>query len=372
VNVANGKLYYRLLKFPSQIHDYRVLNYWMPNVNRIGLVAIGRNEGERLHQCLLSAIGKVTRIVYVDSGSTDGSVELARSLGVAVVELDLFIPFTAARARNAGFEQLREKFPEVEYVQFIDGDCEVVEGWLEAAAETLDANPEVVAVCGWRRERYPERSIYNRICNLEWRMGPVGPTLSFGGDVMIRTAALAAVGGYDGSVIAAEDDELSVRLRGAGGKLLRIDRNSTLHDANMHSMSQWWQRGKRCGYAFAQVSHMHGARPERKFIKEVRRTCLWGGILPLGALALALPTHGLSGIAFGRYPLTALQVIYKTRQRGFSWNESIAWGLSCAVSVFPSVVGIVKFYFYRLRNKQHEIIEYKGPQAPVKNAIQPN
>ena len=342
----------------------------MPSLNQIGLVAIGRNEGQHLHQCLLSVIGKAACIVYVDSGSTDGSVELARSLGVAVVELDCSIPFSAARARNAGFFELREQNPELEYVQFIDGDCEVVEGWIEAAAEKLSANPEVVAVCGWRRERYPERSIYNRICDVEWRMGSVGPTLSFGGDVMVRAEALAAVGGYDSSVIAAEDDDLSVRLRRAGGKLLRINRDSTLHDANMHSILQWWQRAKRCGYAFAQVSHLHGAPPERKFVKEVRRTWLWGGILPLGALVLALPTHGLSGIAFGRYPLTALQVIHKMRQRGFSWSDSLAWGLSCAVSVFPSVVGVAKFQLDRLGNKQHEIIEYKSSQVPPEKAIQ--
>lgn len=338
-------------------------------MNRIGLVAIGRNEGKRLHQCLLSVIGKVDHIVYVDSGSTDGSVELALRLGVAVVELDMSIPFTAARARNAGFEQLRFEHPKVEYIQFIDGDCEVVSGWIEAAALALDANPKAVAVCGWRRERYPERSIYNRICDVEWRMGSVGPTLSFGGDVMIRAEALAAVKGYDGSVIAAEDDELSVRLRRAGGTLLRIDRDSTLHDADMHSVLQWWQRARRCGYAFAQVSHMHGAPPERKFIKEIRRTWLWGGVIPLVALSLTLPTHGLSLIVFGRYPLTALRAIYKTRQRGLTFADSCSWGLSCAVSVFPEAIGALGFHLNRLGNKQHSILEYKGPQAPMKQAI---
>lgn len=338
---------------------------------KIGVVVIGRNEGDNLLRSLDSVVERVCALVYVDSGSTDGSCEVAHEREVEVVELDMSVPFTAARARNTGFERLREKYPDIEYVQFIDGDCEVIEGWIEAAAETLDVNPDVVAVCGWRRERYPDRSIYNRICDVEWRMGSVGTTLSFGGDVMIRAESLAAVGGYDGSVIAAEDDELSVRLRQTNGKLLRIDRDSTLHDANMHSVSQWWQRAKRCGYAFAQVSYMHGALPERKFVKEVWRTWIWGGIVPLGALVLTLFTHGLSWIAFGRYPLTVLQVIYKTQRQGFSWTESLAWGLSCGASVFPEVVGIVKFYLDRLRNNQHEIIEYKSPQSSVINVIQP-
>lgn len=338
---------------------------------KIGVVAIARNEGSRLVRCLDSVVREACPVVYVDSGSTDGSCLVARDRNLEVVELDMSIPFTAARARNAGFERLREKYPEVEYIQFIDGDCELVSGWLEAAAETLDNHPDVVAVCGWRRERYPERSVYNRICDVEWRSGSIGETLSFGGDVMIRTKAMAAVGGYNPSVIAAEDDELGVRLRQKGGKFLRINQNCTWHDADMHRLSQWWQRAKRCGYAYALVGQMHGALPERKFIKEVRDTWLWGLIVPLAALALMIPTHGVSLITFGRYPLSALRTIYKMRSLGFSWPDSIAWGLSCAMSAFPQAFGAVKFHRDRLFNKQHEIIEYKAPQASEIDAIQP-
>ena len=100
-------------------------------MKQVGLVAIGRNEGQRLRQCLVSATDKVARVVYVDSGSTDGSLELARSLGADTVELDLSIPFTAARARNEGFARLLGLAPAVEFVQFVDGDCELVDRWLQ-------------------------------------------------------------------------------------------------------------------------------------------------------------------------------------------------------------------------------------------------
>lgn len=65
---------------------------------RVGAVVIGRNEGQRLRLCLTSIIGAVERLVYVDSGSTDGSVALARAMGAEVVELDAAVSFTAARA----------------------------------------------------------------------------------------------------------------------------------------------------------------------------------------------------------------------------------------------------------------------------------
>jgi hypothetical protein len=125
------------------------------------------------------------------------------------------------------------------------------------------------------------------------------------------------------------------------------------------------RRAKWCGYAFAQVSYMHGAPPERKFVKEMRRTILWGGIVPSIALILALPTHGLSLLLFGRYPLTTLRTIYGIWLRGFSWLDSLAWGVSCSVSVFAEVTGVMKFHLDRLRHKQFEIIEYKGPQTPA-------
>jgi len=48
----------------------------------IDAVVIGRNEGERLVACLASLGGEIRRAVYVDSGSTDGSVAAARAAGV--------------------------------------------------------------------------------------------------------------------------------------------------------------------------------------------------------------------------------------------------------------------------------------------------
>ena len=99
-------------------------------------------------------------------------MELARSLGADTVELDLSIPFTAARARNEGFARLLELAPDIEFVQFVDGDCELVDGWLDRAYSELAAKPDVAAVCGRRRERYPTATIYNQLCDIEWAIKP--------------------------------------------------------------------------------------------------------------------------------------------------------------------------------------------------------
>src|SRR5712691_6384882 len=100
--------------------------------DNIGVVAIGRNEGERLIACLAS-IKETNNVVYVDSGSTDGSAAAAERLGAFVINLDLTKPFTAARARNEGFTALKALKPDICFAQFIDGDCTLAQAWLDTA-----------------------------------------------------------------------------------------------------------------------------------------------------------------------------------------------------------------------------------------------
>src|SRR5581483_96770 len=169
----------------------------------VGVVAIGRNEGQRLRVCLASALRDCPHVVYVDSGSTDGSVKLARDMGAQVVELDLSTPFTAARARNAGFEKLMSIAPDVDYVQFVDGDCEIVDGWINRALDTFSREPNASVVCGRRRERFPNASIYNTLCDIEWNTA-IGKARACGGDALIRVKAFQDVNGYNPSVIAGE------------------------------------------------------------------------------------------------------------------------------------------------------------------------
>jgi len=56
---------------------------------QLGVVVIGRNEGERLKCCINSLLTQnVKKIIYVDSGSTDGSTDFAQGKGIDVVLLD--------------------------------------------------------------------------------------------------------------------------------------------------------------------------------------------------------------------------------------------------------------------------------------------
>jgi GT2 family glycosyltransferase len=325
----------------------------------IGCVAIGRNEGERLRLCLESlgrGLGK--RVVYVDSGSTDGSVALARALGCDVVELDLSIPFTAARARNAGYRRLLENAPTTEMVQFVDGDCEVVAGWMDLAALRLAERADLAVVCGRRRERHPERTVYNRLCDMEWDT-PVGDARACGGDAMIKSAALARVGGYDETLISGEEPELCVRLRNAGYHIERLDAEMTRHDAAILRFGQWWKRNVRSGHAYAEGAAMHGAPPECHFVREYRRAWFWAAILPIASLGAAIPTLGASLVLLAGYGVSAARVYRGMRVKGRPPNHSALAAIFTTAGKFPELQGILTYEWNHILGRRAHIIEYK-------------
>ncbi len=324
--------------------------------SRIGVVVIGRNEGERLKRCLASLTNQSEFIVYVDSGSTDNSVDSAKALGVEVVMLDLKMPFTAARARNEGFERLMKAYPEIEYVQFVDGDCEVVSTWLADATSFLDANPPYAVVCGRRRERYPERSIYNLMCDLEWNT-PIGDAKACGGDALMRVKAFQEIGGYRNHLIAGEEPELCVRLRKNGWKIWRIDAEMGLHDAAMTKFSQWWKRNIRSGYAFAEGAYLHGATPELHWVSESRRAIIWGLAIPIVVISTGVFCWQCGLLIALVYPLQIcrLALINKKELKPHPWQIA-SFNM---LGKFAEMIGQLRFNYQRVFGKTIRLIEYK-------------
>lgn len=313
----------------------------------IGAVIIGRNEGARLVACLASFPAAVTPLVYVDSGSTDGSVAAARAVGATVVALDMTVPFTAARARNAGLQELANNgAPDL--VQFVDGDCILQPGWLPTARAFLVATPKAAVVCGRRREIHPEASVWNRLCDAEWDT-PVGLAKACGGDALMRWEAVQAAGGYDPGLIAGEEPELCVRLRQAGWEVWRIGEEMTLHDAALTRIGQWWKRSRRAGHAFAEGAAMHGAPPERHWVSETRRAVLWGAVLPVVAL-LGVMVTPWALLSLAIYPLQVLRL-----SRRFGLERA----LYMTLGKFPEATGALQYHFNRLRRRKAGLIEYK-------------
>jgi glycosyltransferase involved in cell wall biosynthesis len=340
-------------------------------MNDTAVIAIGRNEGQRLRLCLMSALAAGCHVVYVDSNSNDGSVELARSMGAEVVELDMSLPFSAARARNAGFERLGS---EIRFVQFVDGDCEIVPGWLDAARSHLEARPDAAVVCGRRRERFPHASVYNRLADLEWDT-PTGEVQSCGGDAMMRAAAFRDAGGFNASVVAGEEPELCQRLRAAGWKVLRIDTEMTLHDAAMLRFSQWWRRMVRGGYGAMDVATRFGS--QGLFVRHVRSTRNWAigwpAVVILASLAAGLGGGARWGLITAALllltlPLQMLRVGLRARARIGSLPDAITYGFLTMVSKWADVLGQWSYLRDRRSGRVARMIEYKSNGGPVARA----
>ena len=340
-------------------------------MNDIAVIAIGRNEGERLRRCLASALASGCPVVYVDSKSTDGSVELARSMGAQVVELDMSLPFSAARARNAGFEKLAA---ETRYVQFVDGDCEIVPGWIETARSQLESRNDVAVICGRRRERFPEKSVYNRMADLEWDT-PIGEVQSCGGDATMRCEVFRDVGGFDSFVVAGEEPELCQRIRAKGWKILRIDAEMTLHDAAILTFSQWWKRMVRGGYGAMDVATRFGS--QGLFVQHVRSTRLWA----IGWPAFVLLASMLAGFVLGprwgaitaailllTLPLQMLRIALRIRNRAGSIKDAIAYGILTMLGKWADVAGQLSYRRDRRAGRIARMIEYKGNGGPVARA----
>jgi GT2 family glycosyltransferase len=316
----------------------------------VGIVVIGRNEGARLLRCLISLSGQGGRIVYVDSGSSDNSRTEARKLGAEVIELDTNRPFTAARARNAGFARLMDgTLPAPAYVQFVDGDCEVQKDWLATGQAFLDAHPDVAVVCGRRRERYPEASIWNHLIDAEWDT-PVGQAKACGGDALMRADAVQAVGAFDPSLIAGEEPELCLRLRKAGWTIWRLNAEMTLHDAAMTSFGQWWQRNRRAGHAYAEGAAMHGAPPERHKVAEAIRALVWAVGIPTAALIGGLLTPWAFLLLLA-WPLQILRLAL--------CGVDPTHALFLTLAKLPEAQGVVVYWTGRLTRRRATLIEYK-------------
>jgi glycosyltransferase involved in cell wall biosynthesis len=329
--------------------------------NKIGVVTIGRNEGERLKRCLKSLAGKVLVMVYVDSGSTDGSGEFARSLGVDVVELDMTKPFSMARGRNAGAERLRELNPALKYIQFVDGDCEVVEGWIQTAFSYLENHPDSSIVCGRRRERFPENSIYNFLCDVEWNSS-IGEAKACGGDALMRAETFQSVGGFEEALIAGEEPELCLRIRHAGGNIQRLDAEMTLHDADILKFKPWWMRNLRGGYGASDVLHRlkeSTALEDIPFYSLVKSAPVWSiGWLMFTLLpGLIHPLGLLPGL--GIWGLQSLRIAKGMTARAGSFKNAWIYSIFTLIGKWPQWLGILKYRSDLRSGKVITLIEYK-------------
>lgn len=324
----------------------------------LAVVVIGRNERSRLAACLRSVIALNVPVVYVDSGSTDGSDGIAHDMGVDVARLEADAqPLSAARARNAGARYLRDRFPSIEYIQFVDGDCELARGWPAVALDQLRNRSTLGVCCGVRQEKDPDASIYNLLCDLEWR-GPFVDAAACGGDMMVRVEYFDKLGGFDGDLIAGEEPDLCFRMRSSGWSCSRLPIAMTTHDAGMYEFRQWWTRAVRSGHAFAEVSHRHATNGF--WVRERYSILFWAVVVPGTTAFLALLVHPGFAVLIAAYPVQLYRIYRKLRMANTNSRSALLYSCYCILGKFPQMLGVLSYYYnVHIANRRTRLIEYK-------------
>lgn len=319
----------------------------------VGFVVIGRNEGPRLELCLRSALIHSTRVIYADSASTDQSRAIAEQLGATVVALPAEGALTAARGRDAGYRELRKRFPDCKFVQFIDGDCILQPGWLETAITFLHGHPDVGVVCGRRFEAHPDASIYNALCDQEWNT-PIGEARECGGDALVRCGALDQAGGFNPLMLAGEEPEMTARMRAAGWRIWRLDAPMTEHDARILSFGQWWRRTQRGGFGYAQVWSATRTLPQRLYGRQLRSAFAWAVMLPflliLGAILARQPIILL--LIPTAYAVQLLRIALRSAGDGRLTRAALI-----LAAKIPEAIGAARFF---LGGGPSRVAEYKA------------
>jgi len=332
----------------------------------VSVVIIGRNEGERLLRCILSVRamagmdGKI-ELIYVDSASTDGSARLASEAGAQVFEIDSATP-TAALGRNAGWRAAR-----AEFVLFLDGDTILHPDFLHRALAAITVDPTIAAVWGHRREIDCDRSVYNRVLDLDWIYAP-GFVKYCGGDVLMRRSALLLVEGYDAALIAGEEPELCRRLRSQGYQILHMDAPMTGHDLAMYRMSQYLKRALRAGHAYAEVSRRFRDTPDPFWAAERRRNLLRGGFWSLTLITAVLCSFLVRSVLpvgawTGFLLLLSARTAWLARWKSQSVGTLLLYGIHSHLQQVPIMIGQLRYARDASSGTKRQLIDYKGQKG---------
>ena len=306
----------------------------------ISCVVIGLNSERTLSACLESIKkqenAKVEEIIYADGGSSDKSISIAEQIrGIKVIKLNLKKP-TPGRGRNAGWKEARG-----EWVHFFDSDVIVDKNWISEATKHIGAR--TVAVFGRRKELYPRRNKLHFVANVEWVESKPDANF-FGGDILIKRSVLEETGGYNETLIAGEDPELSARIRNKGWKIMGVDAVMCYHDIGMANFRQYFRRSMRTGYAYAEAGMKMLKVGEKTFFLNMVK------ILTKGALTVVLITAatlarswliGLSVVAIIFFPF--IKSGYFKKKFDITFSETMTYALHCSLVTWIHLLGILRY-----------------------------
>ncbi|MBL8888597.1 MAG: glycosyltransferase [Planctomycetaceae bacterium] len=226
------------------------------------VVLIGRNEEQFIGGAIESVLAAKSRIpglevIFVDSASTDRSIEVAQQHPIRILQLRKNWPLCVAAGRYIGYLHSHGK-----YIFFQDGDSNVNADWLVEAVEFMESHPEFGGIAGVLDEEYVDAAgvhsggvpnVFQQDLSKD-----IIEIKHLGGIALYRREAMVVAGPVNPHLPTAEDHELCMRIRNAGYKLARIkgrmavkftENRQTLHEILRRSRTKMFDYGAVIRYA---------------------------------------------------------------------------------------------------------------------------
>jgi glycosyltransferase involved in cell wall biosynthesis len=259
------------------------------------LLAEGRRRGD-------------VEFIFVDNGSTDGSLDALAHLGDDCAVLQL--PGKSIGAlRNAGAREARGRL-----VSFIDADCLIGESYFDAAIDDLRSSGASATGCVYD---LPARPGW---IEAAWQALHAAGTARFveylnAGNLVVERDAFLSVGGFREDLPTGEDAELGQRLNASGHRIHANPAVRAIHLGNPKTLRQFYRRQVWHGVGmFGTVNMRSVDKPTAVMLLHVAATL--GGLWYLVAGTPAFPARialalGLQLVA----PLLALAFRWYRQRR---------------------------------------------------------
>jgi glycosyltransferase involved in cell wall biosynthesis len=314
----------------------------------LSFVVIGFNEAGTIGACLASAHGSNLpadtsyEVIYVDGGSRDNSIAIARSIqNVRVLGADG--PRRAAENRNVGFAAARGR-----YVQFVDGDMVLDPDWAGAAMEFLNAHPGVGIAYGRLEERNPGRLF--QALQHDWAP-ETGEVAYCGGAAMHRREVLERVGGYPEDVRYGEEPYMCWRIRREQGvKIVQLESRMALHDLGHRSLRDYWRQYVRNGAAYIEIASRCFRSDDRLWLREVISVLGWMVIYVLWIVVMITGPAPLRWIALGLFAFVLARKTLQLLRKGAPLDVSLVYALHTYVVKVPLAWGMAR---WTLQHRKH-------------------
>ncbi len=279
----------------------------------LAVVVIARNEERHIANCLGALTIALrgfphTRVIVVDSHSTDNTVKIAHTFPVEIYRYQ-GPPFSAAAGRTVGFSYARS-----EYVLFIDGDCCIEPGWLEQGLSALESTLSAGVVYGERRE------VFENTAEDAIRAAPKASEYGLGGNGLYRSEVVRRAGGFNPFLPADEEAELLARIKALGFSELAIPHLMFTHYTPPKTTILGYLGRVRRGLARGLGQTLRATLGQKLFLYHARRLNRY--LFTLGYLAAGLASAIVSIVfkeltflaAWGEFGLVAFGLLWLRRR----------------------------------------------------------